>query len=262
MTGNPPLAKLTEPTIEEPENILDDILHIPDYLNASKWLETVLTTFHLDNPFKIVAAEFTGNWEKVQQAGGAIKNVAAYNRVYAQNLISEISRLTQSGLVTPQGGGSRSGTPPGAVPWVGHSATAASEYFRVFARRLEDQAIAMDKVGDHILGLAREVYRYAHLIEGSLQTAFDAIVDLGLAAVAAIESLGTGTPVIVAAYLIKRAKDAIGGVLNLAAAVQQAVDSILALIDSVAAEQDFELVPPARSHYDHEGIKDEIDAVR
>ena len=265
MTADP-ASKLVYPTAEVSSNLVDSVIHVPDWLNSSKWFTTIMETKLQANPFREVGEAFAGDWGKVQQAGKALKNVAAYNREYASGLRNEITRLTGDTRLTNMASGTGDfGLAGRDAPWVGNAASSANPNLIVLAARLESQAPSIEAGGGPAHKAAEAMESAAHTIETLLSLAFDAIADWAIIAIAVAAAGPVGVVIGVAklASLTARALKTIGDVRTYIAITQAQIDAIKALITQALNSQGADalnLVALPRGSFDHPGVQ--IDAGR
>ncbi|TDZ96598.1 hypothetical protein [Mycobacteroides salmoniphilum] len=250
-----PTDKLVVPEVKEPQSLIDDVLHLPDYLTASKWFATIMESNFGVDPFKEAGKALGGNWPAMQQAGGALINIAEYHREYATHMRQQISVLTEVSA-TPMGNGPTSGSDGVNALWVGNAATAANGYFRIFSERLNAQASVMQTVGEGILQVVTKVYDAAHLLENLLQDAFDAIYQFALTA--AVTAIFPPAGVVVGgASLFDRAQKAIRRVIECLTKIKTFVDLAKGVLGGILANNGVDamkLPELTKGGYDHPGV--------
>ncbi len=123
------------------------------------------------NPWAWVAGEVAGDWEAVQKAGVAIKNLSEFNEAYA-------------GMIN-------SATATVGYDWQGHAAESAKEYFTKLSTVLKSQIPDLAGLGAQFESIATGMYEMSNAIKGLLETLTDYLIAIGIEAAAAAASSWT-----------------------------------------------------------------------
>ncbi|OQO93784.1 hypothetical protein B1813_04450 [Saccharomonospora piscinae] len=235
-----PSAALTDPQASDPiPDLLENVIGISQYISVSYWVGQAIDAVFDVNPFEWVAQEMAGDWEAVQRAGIALKNLGEFSAEYANSI------TTACGAV--------------AHDWQGNAADSANEYFTGLAGTVGDQQQSLEAMGGDFETTAVGMYEAAAAIKASLEMLMDLLIALGLELAAAAASSWTVIgPVLSGAAAVATVSKALGVWGDVLQAHTIAWNSAQGLVGLVAGYlgtlDDLEKHALPESNYDHPGV--------
>lgn len=164
-----PKDQLVDPTASDPvPDLLENVIGISQYISVSYWVGQAMNLVADVNPFEWVAEQFSGDWEKVQKAGIAIKNMGEFNAAFASVVKNELKAVS--------------------ADWQGNAFDSANSYFSGLAKTIEDQQVTLNSMGNEFEQAAIGMYETANSIKGFLEMLMDLLIAIGLELAAAVAS--------------------------------------------------------------------------
>lgn len=235
-----PANELTPPAPYDPiPDLVENILGAWQYVSPAHWVGWVIDQIFGTDPWQWVAEQFAGDYEAVQRAGIALKQLASFNELYKANV-----RSTAEEVLT--------------YDWRGNAADAARAYFDGWMKALGEQEEILREVGDQFETAAVGVYQATQGFKSYFSGAVDIAIIAGIeaAATAATSWTGVGAVAGTAATAVTIAK---GASLWARALVYHndawtAVQSISGISAGYfAALKGLERLPLPGNSYDHPG---------
>lgn len=241
--AEPPAAELTEPTAHDPvPDLVENIVGAGQYISPSYWINWAIQQICGVNPVQWTAEQFAGDYEAVQRAGIALKNLGEFNDVF----------------------GTAVGTAADQVrfDWQGNAADSAQAYFDTLANAVKEQVTALREVGEQFETMAVGVYEAAQGFAGFLHTAIDMAIVAGLNAAASALAAATvfGAPAAAAhaaaaAAAIVKGTSAWRSALAIHSAVWDSVQTFTGVVAGyLGGLRGMDQVPLPSGSYDHPGV--------
>ncbi|MBF6081481.1 hypothetical protein IU485_08945 [Nocardia cyriacigeorgica] len=238
---NPPVDQLAAPAPQDPIPDPIELFLNNNVYSLTYWANMFIVKVIKKDPLAWATAEFAGDYQQMQVAAQAIKNLAKYNSSYAGAVYTAAKNADPS--------------------WDGNAADSAKQYFDDLNDAIRNQVGPLKDIAQDIDTFALSSYYVAQgvsfLIQGIIDTAIIAIIKEAAAAAAASTGVGAGAAAALQASVVADMMRMIAlwnQVLTKYATFATAGEvAIAGILNGVASVRSKEFPPLSVGTYDHPG---------